>query len=457
MACREPRRGVTQPKKQNLHMAVPSNSAFAEFRARNRRFDQNRGSWADWPDRYGALCRMAVELGPRAVGEMVPYLFARATDERNLRLAWDRSAQVDHAGEDGDTCATYSGSEFEYVRWLRDWVRGEEYTPGPTIPLRIRKRSGVGTRLIQVHNLCDRLVQRGLVQVLGPLLDARFDQGCLAYRPGLSRYHGLAHVQRLVLAGHTVLLAGDLKDAFDSVPQRRLMDILRRTLRPSQGLPQEQQKYRREMHKLFRLLDKVLINSTGMGIPQGAPISALMLNVYLNHLVDQPWRRNMRELPLLRYSDDILICCRSSLEAEGAWPILERRVGEAGMKLKRSGPAGEAALHDLSRGNAVEWLGFEIRLGTAGMEVRIGRRGWESLESKLLLSAIATNPLDAIAACLREAGPAYPFEDRRALYERIERTAGELQVREIPAREFLEEAWLRAYRRWLHVRHQVIQ
>jgi hypothetical protein len=435
-------------------MAIPSDSAFAQFREQNRRFDQNRDSWADWPDRYRALCRTAVELGPRAVGELTPCLFGRATDERNLREAWDHCAQRDHAGQDEERCADYEGDEFGYCRWLRDSLRGEEYAPGPTIPRSIRKSSGSGTRVIHVHNLCDRLVQRGLVQVLGPVLDARLDRGCLGYRPRLGRLHALARAEHLLLNGHTAWLAEDLKNAFDSVPQRRLMDILRRMLRPAQGRPEDQQKYAREMNKLFTLLGKMLVNASGIGIPQGGPVSSMMLNVYLNHLLDQPWRRGQPDLPLLRYSDDILICCRSAAESEQARPLLETRVISSGMELK-STTRDEKAVHDLRRGDGVEWLGFEICLGRSGMEVRISPRGRRKMEDKLLLGSVCTDPLRSIAACLREAGPAYPFEDHQSLHEWIEQTADELGLRARLPRESLERAWSSAYQRWLDVRAEV--
>ena len=40
------------------------------------------------------------------------------------------------------------------------------------------------------------------------------------------------------------------------------------------------------------------------------PLSPLLLNLYLHHLLDVRWRTLHPDSPLLRYADDLLLLCR---------------------------------------------------------------------------------------------------------------------------------------------------
>ncbi len=69
----------------------------------------------------------------------------------------------------------------------------------------------------------------------------------------------------------------DLRNAFDEVPQRRLLDILRL------HIPDERMK---------RLIERVVLTETTRGLRQGGNLSPLLLNVYLDHLLDKKWSRH---------------------------------------------------------------------------------------------------------------------------------------------------------------------
>src|SRR5262249_7734583 len=66
------------------------------------------------------------------------------------------------------------------------------------------------------------------------------------------------------------------------------------------------------------------------GSPQGAVISPLLSNIYLNPL-DQEMAR--RGIEMVRYADDFLIRCRSPEEATHALAVVQEWTAHAGLRL----------------------------------------------------------------------------------------------------------------------------
>ena len=99
----------------------------------------------------------------------------------------------------------------------------------------------------------------------------------------------------------------------------------------------------------------------------GCALSSLLVNVYLDHCLDRPWRKRQREAPLLRTADDILILAHSPAQAERLYRDLAQRLTSAGVPLKGTR---DTAIQDLARGGQAQWLGFCV-----GMEAGRGARG----------------------------------------------------------------------------------
>ncbi len=67
------------------------------------------------------------------------------------------------------------------------------------------------------------------------------------------------------------------------------------------------------------------------GSPQGAVISPLLSNIYLNPLDHLMARSGPCEM--VRYADDFVILCRSPEEAARALAVVQQWTAEAGLKL----------------------------------------------------------------------------------------------------------------------------
>ena len=405
---------------------------------RQEAVDYNVGNHRDFLRRHEQAAKLAAAGGRSGVNEIAPFLLRRVADARGLRCAWDdlRRYGGQTPGPNGHCYDDFGDSEvWRLLRAIGHAIRTDTYRPGPERELQIPKSSGRGYRTLAMRNIEDRVVERAIVRVIQPLLDLRFDDRSFGYRPGRDRCHALALARQLTFReGRKIWVTEDLKDAFDNVPLQRMLDLVRKYVPASD---------------LVTLIERVIINDRGRGLRQGGPLSPLLTNVYLDHHLDRPWRRQQPEVPHIRVADDILLLCRSTEEAQTARAELTRLLTPAAMVIKQveGGP-----VHDLHQLGAAPWLGFIVRARKKDLEIQISEGDWDQLDEHLALAHTkADAPLRAIATIqgwLSQLGPAYRFTDVDRATRRIAAIASEYAFDEIPAQKKLVDDWQRAHARW---------
>ena len=149
-------------------------------------------------------------------------------------------------------------------------------------------------------------------------------------------------------------------------------------------------------------------------------MSSLLVNVYLDHCLDRPWRKRQREAPLLRTADDILILAHSPAQAERLYRDLAQRLTSAGVPLKGTR---DTAIQDLARGGQAQWLGFCVGMEAGEVRVDLAERSWRKLAQSLELAH--EKPLSAraaeqlVAGWLFQAAPVHRHMPIRELVERV--------------------------------------
>jgi hypothetical protein len=88
----------------------------------------------------------------------------------------------------------------------------------------------------------------------------------------------------------------------------------------------------------------------GVGIGQGSPQSPVLLNLYLDAVLDRPWAEAFPDVPLIRWIDDVLLLCPTRQDAEITLRVLTRMLDEAMMPLKSDPPP---TVSDLGNGESV--------------------------------------------------------------------------------------------------------
>ena len=413
----------------------------AGARARQGPADSHRGTCRDFLRRHEREAIEAARGTATAKKTFVAKLLPRAADSRNLRTAWGYlAAEGGQApGLDGLRFDLEDHEVWQLVRTLGTSLKDDTYRPGEDRRVAIPKSNGVGTRVLSIPSVIDRLVQRAVVQVLQPYLDCFLGDGCLGFRPGLGINEAVALAERLAVGeGRWAWLAEDLKNAFDNVPQRRLLDALR-TLLPD--------------GRMMRLLGRLVETDGGIGIRQGGPLSPLLLNVYLNHFLDRKWGRLFAGVSLLRWADDVLILTRTRQEALQAYQDLKQLLLPAGMRLKGTP---EEAVHDLRGGAEAVWLGFRFRKAEGGLEVLLTERSWKRLSERLELchekDCSSIRAVEAILGWTDAMGPCLPAVNADRAYARVVSLARGLGFDELPPFEGVRRSWHLAYQRWVRCR-----
>jgi len=431
------------------------NEDYKNFKSINILADRDRWPPEDRLSLHQMACRWSARFGLRGLKMVSRRLYDRVRHGDNLFLALrsvgDRSGNT--PGVDGEVYDDIASDPLDYARGIGSRINAGEYEPAPLRPLETPKSSGTGTRLIQIPTLLDRTVRHSVVAVVGPLLDASFDPNSFGGRPGRERMHALAAAERLANAGRLVWLVEDLENAFDAVPQQRLLDVL--GLRLPVVDNKETRRILGEHETLHGLLRKLILTGEGIGLPETVSSSPLFLNVYIDDVLDRRWRRKHVELPLLRFLDQLLIPCRSIEEAEGARQKLNRLLLRTGMRLQPAKP-GQQTIHDLSSGQPVRWLGYTIGWAGGTLQVQLDGRTrdkWEEPIPEIFgLGPQRCHLKSKIRRWADQWGPAYPNTDRTLWYEWLVGRASRYGLDDLPSLTEFERAWEEAYQRWQKIR-----
>lgn len=187
-------------------------------------------------------------------------------------------------------------------------------------------------------------------------------------------------------------------------------------------------------------------------------MSPLLLNLYLDHVLDRKWQRSYGHIPLIRYADDILLLCTSQAQAGEAYAAIVALLRPTGMRIKESVDVGVRAL---TPGNAVEWMGYAIRRCSTGLRLSMAARAWNSLAESLKLAQEAPDaPIIAnavIEGWISQQGPCYPSLNMKRTYDRISGLANEEAFVEIRTRRATSNQWKKAYETWQEVKSNVLQ
>jgi RNA-directed DNA polymerase len=170
----------------------------------------------------------------------------------------------------------------------------------------------------------DRVVQGALRHVLEPIFEKTFAAHSYGFRPGRGCKDALRRVDGLLTKGYRYVVDVDLKSYFDSIPHDLLLDDVRKHVSDSRVLSLIEGFLKAD------ILDNLAHWTPEQGAPQGAVLSPLLSNVYLNDLDHHMARQGYA---MTRYADDLVIQCRTREEADRALAEIQRWVAARGLQL----------------------------------------------------------------------------------------------------------------------------
>jgi RNA-directed DNA polymerase len=225
-------------------------------------------------------------------------------------VAKDGAAGVDHVSANA-----FKKRMDRELDQLAHRLRTGTYCPQDIRRHWIEKLGSKELRPLGIPTVADRVVQTALLSVIEPIFDREFHEHSYGFRHGRGCRHALERVEKLLAQGHNWVVDADLKSYFDTIPHDKLLDRVREKISDGRVLSLiEQYLHQGVLEALKRWTPEA-------GTPQGAVISPLLANLYLNPL---DHKLATAGFEMVRYADDFVILCRSREEAERALALVQQ-------------------------------------------------------------------------------------------------------------------------------------
>jgi RNA-directed DNA polymerase len=283
-----------------------------------------RRDWS-WVEPQIWTTRMLAALEQGVKGGRWYSLIDKVHADDTLRVAFARvKANKGAAGVDHVTVERYAKDLDANLRRLGEELREGTYQPQQIRRHHIPKPGSTEMRPLGIPTIRDRVVQTALRLVLEPIFECDFAAQSYGFRPGRGCKDALQRVKDLLEAGYVHVVDADFKAYFDTIPKDRLLALIGQKV--SDGRLLELVRSFLEQGVLDG--DREWIPETGT--PQGAVISPLLSNIYLDPL-DQLMAE--RGLEMVRYADDFVVLCRSLEDAEEALANVQQWTSDVGLTL----------------------------------------------------------------------------------------------------------------------------
>ncbi len=244
-----------------------------------------------------------------------------STLERAWRLV---KANRGAAGVDHQTIHMFENRLTENLDRLSEQLRTGRYHPQSIRRTWIGKPGSKEKRPLGIPTVRDRVVQTALRMVIEPIFEHDFSDSSYGFRPERGCKDALRMVQRYLDTGNVWVVDADIKGYFDHIDHDRLMELVCKKVTDGKVLS-----------LLQRYLSQQVIDgldqwNPDQGTPQGAVISPLLANIFLDPL-DHLMQSHGFEM--IRYADDFVVLCHDESTAEAALTLIQTWTSSVGLEL----------------------------------------------------------------------------------------------------------------------------
>jgi RNA-directed DNA polymerase len=278
-------------------------------------------------------------------------LIDKVSAPRVLLRAFEQvKAKGGAAGVDHQTIAMYEQRLEQHTEYLARTLKEGSYQPAAVRREWIPKPGSREKRPLGIPTVRDRVVEKALQDTLQPIFEREFAEQSYGFRPGRSCKDALRRVEQLLKQEHRWVVDADLKSYFDTIPHEQLLKLIEEKVADGRVL-ELIRKYLKQ-----GALEEMRAWQPEAGTPQGAVISPLLSNIYLNPL-DHLMEANGFEM--VRYADDFVVLCRSEAEAQAALARVQQWTAEAGLTLHPE----KTRIVEATQPGGFDFLGYHFERG----------------------------------------------------------------------------------------------
>lgn len=251
---------------------------------------------------------------------------AHLIDVEFLKEAYRRTRKDGAAGVDGVTAKEYAENLDESLRDLHERLRSGRYEAPPVKRAWLEKDDG-GERPIGMPGFEDKIAQRAVAMILGAVYEQDFESFSHGFREGHSQHQALSELREKCREIDVAwMVDADVAGFFDNLDRGLMLEIIKRRVNDG-GI----------LRLIGKWLNAGVMEGTTLihpekGTPQGGVISPILSNIFLHHVLDQWYVREVKPRLrgrsfLIRYADDFMIGCEREDDGKGVMVVLPKRFG----------------------------------------------------------------------------------------------------------------------------------
>jgi RNA-directed DNA polymerase len=253
-------------------------------------------------------------------------------------------------GVDRQTIEMFENRLVDNLSHLSDHLQKGTYRPQAIQRTYIPKPGSNETRPLGIPTVRDRVVQTALRAVIEPIFERDFAEHSYGFRPERGCKDALRRVTELLAEGNVWVVDADLKSYFDTIPHQQLMDEVKTKISDGRVIDLIGSYLQQE------IMDGMKAWTPEQGAPQGAVLSPLLSNIYLD-----PLDKMMAEkgIEMVRYADDFVLLCKSEQAARAAMEVVQEWTDKRGLSLHPE----KTHIVDATQKGGFDFLGYHFERG----------------------------------------------------------------------------------------------
>ena len=297
-------------------------------------------------------------------------------NSESLRCCFDKLNGRKAVGVDRVSKAIYGENISSNLNGLITPMKRMSYQPGPVREVLIPKEGKKGaTRPLGISNFEDKLIQKRMQEILESIYEPLFLDCSYGFRPGKSCHDAIKDLhQHLFKEEVEVVIDVDLANFFGKIDRQMLKDMI--------SMKIKDRKFMRYISRMFTagvLADGDLLMSDE-GVVQGSCVSPVFSNIMAHYVIDLWLEETVKPLmrgniKVIRYADDMVICCRYEEDARRIKTVLAKRLSKYNLALnEEKTKMVNFSMSKSKRGikqETFEFLGFCFYLGKSRNGVTI--------------------------------------------------------------------------------------